>query len=208
MEIKQNDVLTDEMVLQFIDAIRTRHDNAFNNAVQPLLDLLGTTIPKTKENAHSNDFVEINGIKWLKENMTHEGRKYFQFDEAQEIAKSKGVRVPTDKEIKALKALGSTWDDVEKGRWFGYDHELKGESEKSIFLPAMGFEDFDYDEEKGTRTLNGKMCEVGTWGEYWSSDINPSSATYGFYLDFNSSRVAYPTSDYRGYGFPVRCVAE
>lgn len=71
----------------------------------------------------------------------------------------------------------------------------------SIFFPAAGYSWFDKtdDDEYGT-TLSSR----GSLGLYWSSSFY--SATYAYYLRFNSTGVNPQNSGRRRYGFSVRAV--
>jgi hypothetical protein len=64
-----------------------------------------------------------------------------------------------------------------------------------LFLPAAGYR-YYYD---------GSALDVGSYGGYWSSSVNSTSA---YYLNFNSGFVYPNTSSNRAYGLSVRCVAE
>ncbi len=66
----------------------------------------------------------------------------------------------------------------------------------TAFYPASGY-----------RTVgSGAVSSPGSSGYCWSS--SPNSSTYGFSLHFHSSYVSPQNSNYRGAGFPVRCVQE
>ena len=43
-------------------------------------------------------------------------------------------------------------------------------------------------------------------GYYWSA--SPYNATYGYYLNFNSTGASPQNNSQRGLGVPVRCVQE
>jgi uncharacterized protein (TIGR02145 family) len=62
----------------------------------------------------------------------------------------------------------------------------------ALHLPAAGY-----------RVNNGTLLNQGSYGYYWSSSPN-STLAYGLYL--NSSSVYPASSNYRAYGFSVRCV--
>ena len=143
------------------------------------------------------EYVIINGLKWDRENLEVDGQTHFTWDEAKQAAENVEKRLPTRKEFKALCDLGCTFDKEKNGCWMGYDHELKGESERSIFFPLAGY-----------RYTNGPtLNSVGSYGYYWSATMSSTAGSY--YLGMGSSGNTSP-SNYctRGYGFSVRCVAE
>jgi uncharacterized protein (TIGR02145 family) len=149
---------------------------------------------KLERNPERPDTVVINGLKWDRENTVIEDREHLNYYEAPGVAQA-GKRLPTPEEWEALIALGSTWDEDKRGRWFGIDHELKADSKESIFLPAAGYRD----------NSSGALSYRGYYGYYWSTRM--SSDTYAYYLHFYSSST-YMNSTYRSYGFSVRCVAD
>jgi uncharacterized protein (TIGR02145 family) len=140
--------------------------------------------------------IKINGLLWDTENLELNGETYFSYDAALEAAKSVGKRLPTEEELEALEALGSTWDNELKGRWFGEDSELKQESKMSVFFPASGF----------LNVVNGALYIVGSSGFYWSSSVSGASDAYN--LGFNSSNVGPASNDNRAWGQSVRCVMD
>ena len=140
-----------------------------------------------------NDYIEINGLQWDKENLIVAGIEHFNHAQAEIAAKASGKRLPTKEEWEALASLGSTWDENLKGRWFGEDHQLKERSEKSIFLPASGYRDCG----------NAMLYTQGSYGYYWSGSISSTNACY---LGFNSGSVYPDNITNSGYGFVVRCV--
>ncbi len=64
-----------------------------------------------------------------------------------------------------------------------------------LYLPAAGYRDVS----------DATLSSVGTSGYYWSSSVN---GTYSYYLNFNSGGVGPGSTNYRGYGFSVRCISE
>ncbi|MCD8103010.1 MAG: fimbrillin family protein [Alistipes sp.] len=84
-----------------------------------------------------------------------------------------------------------SWTD--KGRLF---NGVSGTAGFSHFYPAGGYRNLS----------NGQLYYHGTNGCYWSTTA--SSATGGYALYFSSSSVGPASSNYRTYGFSVRCVAE
>jgi uncharacterized protein (TIGR02145 family) len=187
---------------------RLRHiDGAFNSLISEKDSILRSkeeTIDslkyrfaqlKAKYNSANNtdNYVLINGLKWDRENIVIDGKRHFNFDEAQEVARSKGKRLPTKEEWEALADLGSTWDKEKKGRWFGHDHELKEASKQSVFLPAAGY-----------RRTDGVVYGIGTHSIYWSSTVTGITA----YNLLCSSAYVYPSNAYyQSNGHSVRCVS-
>jgi uncharacterized protein (TIGR02145 family) len=108
------------------------------------------------------DYIEINGLKWDKENLVIDNKELFTHDEALKLAKSLNKRLPSLKEFKELIKTGTTYDKVKKGRWFGSDSNLLSKSKQSIFLPAAGERDY-YD---------GSVYRTGYNADYWSSTLN------------------------------------
>ncbi|MDR1883054.1 MAG: DUF1566 domain-containing protein [Prevotella sp.] len=136
----------------------------------------------------------INGLEWDTKNVTFEEKTLLDWN------KSKGIkegdwRLPTNEELAALAALGSTWDEENQGRWFGPDSELLSDSKKSVFLPADGF-----------RNPDCSMGGRGYSGYYWSA--SPYDRLNAYYLNFNSNRVYPVDADDRTHGFSVRLVKD
>ena len=99
-----------------------------------------------------------------------------------------GWRVPTQAEWTALRNAGAVWTmhNGVYGRMFGT-------APNQIFLPAAGF-----------RNSSGALNSIGTDGYYWSS--TPVGGGNAWAMWFNS-RYYSMGSNFRGYGFSVRCVA-
>ena len=55
---------------------------------------------------------------------------------------------------------------------------------------------------------SGGLYHMGTIGYAWRSAPSSASSVYGSNLVFNSSGVDPENSNYRAYGFPVRCVPD
>ena len=66
------------------------------------------------------------------------------------------------------------------------------------FYPATGYRD----------SRSGGLYYVGAFGYSWSSSSISAASTYGSNLNFTSGNVIPEYSNYRSYGFPVRCVQE
>ncbi len=143
-------------------------------------------------------------LEWMSDNLSgHGGTKidgnwYYTWDQAMAAAKElgDGWRLPTAEEFKKLCDLGSTWDDERKGRWFGGNHYT--DHEGSLFFHASGYLDYS----------SAALTNAGTGGNYWSSSSESSPSTVTGFLGFLSGNVYPLCSNYRGYGFSVRCVRE
>ena len=99
-------------------------------------------------------------------------------------------RLPTVGEFQELNSnCDSEWTDEDGVAGRRFTSRING---NSIFFPASGF-------YNGTSLYNR-----GSSGYYWSSSY--VSATYTYYLLFNSSSVNPADSSYRRYGFTARAV--
>ena len=70
---------------------------------------------------------------------------------------------------------------------------------EGVFLSAPGFRDAGYNGRLGG------LVSVGHYGYSWSSTV---SSTNGMNLTFGVTWLIPSTSDYRGYGFQLRCLSE
>ena len=145
--------------------------------------------------------IELCGLLWDRDNLTiggyeKNGRHYYTWQEAMGAARSVGKRLPTREEWKALCDLGSTWDDERKGRWFGGNHD--SDHKGSLFLPAAGL--------RGNGS--GELAGTSSNGYYWSSSPSYGGYSYAGNLYFYSGNVYPLSSNYRAYGFSVRCVRD
>jgi uncharacterized protein (TIGR02145 family) len=93
-------------------------------------------------------------------------------------------------------AQANTWT------WFGGSsgtngtkgYELKPDGvTTTLFLPACG----------NRLTSDGSLYYQGSGGTYWSATV---AGTNAYYLNFSSSDVVPASTNYRGYGFALRCV--
>ena len=144
-----------------------------------------------------SDSIELCGLLWDTENLAiggyeKDGHHYYIWHEAMEAARSVGKRLPTREEWEALCDLGSTWDDERKGRWFGGNHD--SDHKGSLFLPAAG--------------LRGSNSGESSNGYYWSSSPSYGGSNSAGFLYFYSGYVYPLGSNYRAYGFSVRCVRD
>lgn len=53
----------------------------------------------------NQDYFEIDGVKWIKEDIKIKGNIYFTYDQALKIAKEKNCRLPTVKDMKNINKL-------------------------------------------------------------------------------------------------------
>ena len=140
------------------------------------------------------------GRKWALRNVGAESEEdcgfLMDFDTANAIQFEDGWHLPTKEDFIELdENCAHKWivNNGVPGILFTSIH-----NGNSIFLPAAGYSWFDNDEYGATR--NGR----GSLGVYWSSSYY--SATYAYYLYFDSSEVDPQDNDDRRYGFTVRAV--
>lgn len=143
--------------------------------------------------------IELCGLLWDTENLAiggyeKDGRHYYTWQEAMDVAKYVGKRLPTWQEWKALCDLGSTWDDELKGRWFGGNHNSDHKS--SLFLPAAGLR----------LNTSGELALTSFNGYYWSSSPNYGGNNRVGNLYFSSGSVFPQDRDICTFSFSVRCV--
>ena len=148
-----------------------------------------------------SDSIELCGLLWDTENLAiggyeKDGHHYYSWQEAMNAAWSVGKRLPTREELKALCALGSTWDDKRKGRWFGGNHD--SDHKGSLFLPAAGLRSYN----------SGELAGTSSYGYYWSSSPYYGGYSSAGYLAFYSGSVNPLSSNNRASGFGVRCVRD
>ena len=140
------------------------------------------------------------GRQWAAQNVganaTSDCGLLMDFDTANAIEFLDGWHLPTKEDFQELyDNCTSEWTTIAgtPGRMF--TSKING---NQIFLPAAGWSWFDDDEHGTTLSLRG------AGGYYWSSSYY--SATYAYYLRFNSSAVRPQGDDYRRNGFTVRAV--
>lgn len=142
-------------------------------------------------------------LEWMTENLSGyggtevDGRWYYTWDEAKAAARQlgDGWRLPTNQEFWELYEPGSTWDDENKGRWFGgnYDTDHKG----SLFFPAAGNNGDD---------INEGVFGVGRAGYYWSSTYDGGNQAIGLWFSACSDNFNLIGQHYRSNAYSVRCV--
>lgn len=113
--------------------------------------------------------VEINGLLWDTENVEINGKKYFTWEQAMNIAKILGKRLPTREEIKSIFDDGYIWDNEKVGLW---------DCNSKIFLPADGIIAKHIDEN-----IVGKGRAV----HIWSSEISKDDSA--FFLNGYSTEI-------------------
>ena len=106
-----------------------------------------------------------------------------------------GWRIPTRDELKVLiDSTTSKWvTDYQGSGVNGMLFTDKKNNTKVLFFPAAG------------SCFNGSVLNVGSYGDYWSSSLNTSSAADGRSLSFSSGNCNM-NYDYRYLGFAVRGV--
>jgi prepilin-type N-terminal cleavage/methylation domain-containing protein/uncharacterized protein (TIGR02145 family) len=92
-----------------------------------------------------------------------------------------GFRIPTEAELFAEKASWSSQDGA-------------GAFASPLKLTVAGY-----------RRFNGALMNVNTYGDYWSSDID---GTYSRDLYFGNGVAIIITTEYRAFGFSVRCIKD
>ena len=145
--------------------------------------------------------IELCGLLWDRDNLSiggyeKDGHHYYTWHEAMEAARSVGKRLPTREEWETLCDLGSTWDNKLKGRWFGGNHD--SDHKGSLFLPAAGLRIY----------YGGELAYTSSYGCYWSSSPYYGGNSNAGNLAFGSGYVYPLNSNYRAYGFSVRCVRD
>ncbi|GHT62681.1 hypothetical protein AGMMS50239_16660 [Bacteroidia bacterium] len=117
--------------------------------------------------------------------------------------KGKRWRMPTAPEFGYASDYGSvgatTWPAVSPVNADGTDLFANGTQLRKLntpFFPASGWRDYS----------SGALSAVGPAGCAWSS--SPGSSSNGFYLGIVSTGANPAGSNYRTFGFPVRCVTE
>jgi hypothetical protein len=147
------------------------------------------------EQPFNEEYAIINGIRLKRKNETLRYCERFTFEESLELAKSRGLRVPSKDEWAKMLGLGHTWDNGMKGLWIGRFHNSKAETNYSTFLPAAGY--FD--------SRDNSSRDVSLEGCYWScSDDKILGARF---VDFYSSGNMFLTNySPHSLGFSVRCI--
>ena len=105
-------------------------------------------------------------------------------------------RMPTYAELTELRE-NCTWTWTTQNGVYGYKVASKksGYTNKFIFLPAAGYR------------LDSSPSYAGSFGNYWSSSLNPYGACDAYYLDFYSDGVVWHLTG-RYIGFSVRPVCQ
>ena len=85
-----------------------------------------------------NDVIILNGVAWDRSNLIVPGQAHFTHEEAVELVKQQGKRLPTRKDINTLQALFRVEDADLKGMWFAESIKLL-KTNKSLFLPFLGY---------------------------------------------------------------------
>ena len=116
-------------------------------------------------------------------------------DPCRKVAPAGTWRTPTKAEQDALIAAGSAWGQYNgiNGRFFGTT-TVPADKSKYVFMPAAG-----------ARYGGTSVSNVGTSVLYLSA--TPDGTTNAYLLYFHST-YANSSNNYRGIGFPVRCVSD
>ena len=115
-----------------------------------------------------------------------------QEDDATSVNMGGSWRMPTFEEQTELRTE-CTWTWTTLNDVNGYN--VEGPNGNSIFLPAAGCR------------LDSDLFYAGSYGNYWSSSLDPYLSGYACYLGFDSDGV-YWGGDDRCYGRPVRGVSK
>lgn len=156
------------------------------------------------------DYAEVNpttficGTEWCTGTGANESdytRRWMESNKTKYDPCPVGYRVPEGGEngfwatalgTSSATSAGTTWDSTNKGR-----HWTLSEG-TTAWYPSVGYR----------YNGNGALNSVGGSGYYWSASPYPSYSYYAYELCFNNADVRPAKYDYRGYGYPVRCVKE
>jgi len=134
---------------------------------------------------------KFRSILWDVENLDVDGKKYFTYKEALEIAEKLGKRLPDMWDMEELIEHGYEWSDKRKGAIIG-----------GLFFPASGF----YYSGK-----NGGISHMDLQGAIWLNGKEPEHYPYKTYLRFHI-RGNSPTFEEHGRDeqskLPVRLVQD
>ena len=108
-----------------------------------------------------------------------------------------GWRIPTDDELAVLGDNFSSWTTNSEGQngYYFVGEYTYIDGLPQVFFPAAGSLDYG----------SGNAYHRGNSGYYWSSGPSGSRA---YHLYFSSVGASSKSSDYRAYGYSVRCVQE
>ena len=107
-------------------------------------------------------------------------------------------RMPTKAELDELRNTSNcTWEWTTVNGVNGYKvtSKVSGYVGNSIFLPASGYR------------YRSSLSYVGSYGDYWSSELGTDGSDIAYYLDFDSGNVDWDGGD-RYWGQSVRPVAQ
>ena len=140
------------------------------------------------ERVHS--FVEVAGLLWETENVVINGKKFFVYADAMQVAADRGLRLPSVAELTALCSKAKVWDDVLLGVWLADNSNDLKDATKSIFVPVWGY----------GNTLGVLTGQEGLYG-YIHSDTDGSDMIIS--STGTAGMTIHPVSTY---GFSIRCV--
>lgn len=149
-----------------------------------LLVTTGKTVAEKLQIASSQGYVDLglsSGTFWRNENEGGENVRYTYNEAVSRFAN----KLPTKEQLEELKNQ-CTWT------WTGSGYKVVGPNGNSIYFPAAGY-----------RYCDGDVCNVGSYGYYWSS--TPSGSDYAYGLYFYSGGVGIGSGN-RCYGHSVRLV--
>jgi hypothetical protein len=144
-----------------------RHLDDFKNEI--IREFRNTNNPVESEQPFNEEYAIINGIRLKRKNETLHYCEHFTFEESLELAKSRGLRVPSKDEWVKMLEPGHTWDDERGGLWIGKYHEDQRETDYSTLLPVLAPRDDEYYEHYWSSTVkNAKACAIcvitpGVW---------------------------------------------
>ncbi len=132
------------------------------------------------------------GIDWDTSNIAD----YASQDELTPLLQRTGRRLPTIGEMRKLRTLPWIWDDNLRGCWIAErEIDLKN-PDRSLFLPAMGFQ----------TDATGEIQSLGEFGHYWSQTSDQQVKPYG--LHFNKDVIHLASPAVNSLGMTVRGIVE
>lgn len=115
---------------------------------------------------------------------------YYQYDQAVEAF---GEDLPKGVAMAELcEECEWTWDKERKG------YDVVGKNGNRIFIPALGWQDWD---EATGELISGALGSVGSYGFWWT--FSPGSQAGARYLSFGASAVGPLYTNGRSYGCAV-----
>ncbi len=135
----------------------------------------------------SDSYVDLglpSGTKWNSSNEINSADPDYDFFTYSMAISQFGDKIPKAQQWSEL-IMHCEWTWEEMG------YKVVGPNGNSIFLPAAG-----------CREIDGTICDVGDWGDYWSSTTISDES-----MALNFGSFSHRVSPYnRNYGFSVRLV--